>query len=204
MSTGEAKKPKKKVKKGMFRKLLGLFGEYKAACVLMLVMLIVAGIFTAIGPRIMGSATDAIVDGLAAGGIHWKTFIFWACASMAVYILQFVAKWVAGRTSAGITSRIAMDLRSKVEEKLWTLPLNFYDTNQRGDIMSRTSNDVDNVVQTLNQTGGDFVYYLLMLIGMVAMMFMLSWHPALGRAREENHDGLEAGVPETVAVHGQD
>ncbi len=179
MSTREAKKPKKKVKKGMFRKLLGLFGEYKAACVLMLVMLIVAGIFTAIGPRIMGGATDTIVDGLAAGGIHWKTFIFWACASMAVYILQFVAKWVAGRTSAGITSRIAMDLRSKVEEKLWTLPLNFYDTNQRGDIMSRTSNDVDNVVQTLNQTGGDFVYYLLMLIGMVAMMFMLSWQLAL-------------------------
>ena len=179
MSTGEAKTPKKKAKKGMFRKLLGLFGGYKAACTLMLVMLVVAGVFTAIGPRIMGNATDAIVDGLAADGIRWKTFIFWACASMAVYILQFVAKWVAGRTSAGITSHIAMDLRSKVEEKLWTLPLNFYDTTQRGDIMSRTSNDVDNVVQTLNQTGGDFVYYLLMLIGMVAMMFTLSWQLAL-------------------------
>ncbi len=179
MSTGEAKTPKKKAKKGMFRKLLGLFGGYKAACTLMLVMLVVAGIFTAIGPRIMGNATDAIVDGLAAGGIRWKTFILWACASMAVYIFQFVAKWIAGRTSAGITSHIAMDLRSKVEEKLWTLPLNFYDTNQRGDIMSRTSNDVDNVVQTLNQTGGDFVYYLLMLIGMVAMMFTLSWQLAL-------------------------
>lgn len=179
MSTGEAKTPKKKAKKGMFRKLLGLFGGYKAACTLMLVMLVVAGVFTAIGPRIMGNATDAIVDGLAADGIRWRTFIFWACASMAVYILQFVAKWVAGRTSAGITSHIAMDLRSKVEEKLWTLPLNFYDTTQRGDIMSRTSNDVDNVVQTLNQTGGDFVYYLLMLIGMVAMMFTLSWQLAL-------------------------
>ncbi len=179
MSAEEAKKPKKKIKKGMFKKLLGLFGGYKAACATMLLMLVVAGIFTAIGPRIMGSATDAIVDGLAEGGIHWKTFIFWACASMAVYILQFITKWVAGRTSAAITSHIAMDLRSKVEEKLWSLPLNFYDTNQRGDIMSRTSNDVDNVVQTLNQTGGDFVYYLLMLIGMVVMMFTLSWQLAL-------------------------
>ncbi len=86
---------------------------------------------------------------------------------------------MAGRISARIVSKIAYNLRGAVEKKLWKLPLNYYDTNQRGDIMSRTTNDIDNIVMTLNQTSGDFFYYLLMLIGMIVMMITLSWQLAL-------------------------
>ena len=162
------KNQKKKINKGAVKRLICLFTVYKSKCALMIIMLIISGVFTAIGPRVLGGATDSIVIGLGTGGIEWRTFFFWAGLAMLIYFMQFITKWAAGRASAFITAHIAADLREKVENKLWTLPLNSYDKSRRGDIMSRASNDVDNVVMTLNQTGGDLIYWLLMLVGMVA------------------------------------
>ncbi len=170
---------KSRINKGSVKRLIGLFAAYRSWCSLMIAALIVSGVFTAIGPRVLGGATDSIVRGLGAGGIDWRTFFFGAGLAMLIYFMQFVTKWFAGRASARITARIAAELREKVEKKLWTLPLNYYDTNKRGDIMSRAANDVDNVVTTLNQTGGDLIYWLLMLVGMIVMMLTLSWQLAL-------------------------
>lgn len=173
------KKSKDKLKKGSVKRLIGLFLPHKRDCVLMFLMLIISSVFVSVGPRVLGMATDSIVSGLELGGINWQLFITWAGLSAAVYLLQFLSKWIAGRISAKIVSKIAYNLRGAVEKKLWKLPLNYYDTNQRGDIMSRTTNDIDNIVMTLNQTSGDFFYYLLMLIGMIVMMITLSWQLAL-------------------------
>ncbi len=170
---------KNQINKGSAKRLIGLFAAYRSRCSLMIAALIASGVFTAIGPRVLGGATDSIVRGLGTGGIDWRTFFFWAGLATLIYFMQFITKWFAGRASARISARIAADLREKVEKKLWTLPLNYYDTNKRGDIMSRAANDVDNVVTTLNQTGGDLIYWLLMLVGMVIMMLTLSWHLAL-------------------------
>ncbi len=153
-----ARNQKNRINKGSVKRLIGLFAAYRSWCLLMIAALIVSGVFTAIGPRVLGGATDSIVIGLGAGGIDWKTFFFRTGLATLIYFMQFVTKWFAGRASARITARIAADLREKVEKKLWTLPLNYYDTNKRGDIMSRAANDVDNVVTTLNQTGGDLIY----------------------------------------------
>ena len=169
----------KKINKSSVIKLISLFFPHKADCIFMFLMLIISGIFVALGPRVLGKATDSIVTGLARGGINWRLFFTWAGGAVAIYALQFLSKWISGRISARIASKIAYNLRWDVERKLWKLPLNFYDTNQRGDIMSRTTNDIDNIVSSLNQTSGDFIYYLLMLIGMIVMMITLSWHLAL-------------------------
>jgi len=167
------------MKENLLKRLLKLFFTDKRRSAGMLALLIVSGIFVALGPRVLGFATDTLVNGLAADGIDWSRFFMWAGIALGVYAVQFVTKWAAGWISTRIVSDIAYGLRAKVERKLWKLPLNYYDTNNRGDIMSRTTNDIDNVVNTLNQTGGDFFYYLLMLIGMIVMMFSLSWQLAL-------------------------
>lgn len=179
MKDSKKKDSKKKIDKGSLRRLIELFFPHKKDCAFMFLMLIVSGIFVALGPRVLGQATDTIVEGLEGESIDWRLFFSWAGFALAVYILQFLSKWVAGRISARIVSKIAYRLRGEVETKLWKLPLNYYDTNQRGDIMSRTTNDIDNIVMTLNQTSGDFFYYLLMLIGMIVMMITLSWQLAL-------------------------
>ncbi|HIR03723.1 MAG TPA: ABC transporter ATP-binding protein [Candidatus Scatovicinus merdipullorum] len=173
------KKSKNKLKKGSVKRLIGLFLPHKMDCVFMFLMLIISAVFVSVGPRVLGMATDSVVSGLERGGIDWRLFLTWAGLSVGVYLLQFLSKWFAGRISARIVSKIAYNLRGAVEKKLWKLPLNYYDTNQRGDIMSRTTNDIDNIVMTLNQTSGDFFYYLLMLIGMIVMMITLSWQLAL-------------------------
>ena len=82
---------------------------------------------------------------------------------------------MANRMSAGVAKR----LRTEVEEKLWKLPLNYYDTKKRGDIMSCATNDIDNVVTTLNSTGCDFFYHALTLVGIVVMMMISSWKLAM-------------------------
>lgn len=167
------------MKKHLLKRLLGLFFSDKRRSVGMMILLVISGVFVALGPRVLGFATDTIASGLSAGGIDWGQFFKWAGIALGVYAIQFVTKWVAGWISTRMVSDVAYGLRARVEKKLWKLPLNYYDTGSRGDIMSRTTNDIDNVVNTLNQTGGDFFYYLLMLIGMIVMMFSLSWQLAL-------------------------
>jgi ATP-binding cassette subfamily B protein len=167
------------MKKNLPKRLLKLFFSDKRRSVGMLILLVVSGVFVSLGPRALGFATDTIADGLTGNGIDWSRFRFWAGISFVVYATQFLTKWAAGWISTRIVSNITYDLRARVEKKLWKLPLDYYDTNRRGDIMSRTTNDIDNIVTMFNQTGGDLFYYLLMLIGMVVMMFMLSWQLAL-------------------------
>ncbi|HBU12428.1 MAG TPA: multidrug ABC transporter ATP-binding protein, partial [Clostridiales bacterium] len=167
------------MKKSLLGRLFALFFADKRRSAAMMALLIISGVFVSLGPRVLGFATDTLASGLVAGGIDWGAFLRWAGIALAVYGVQFVTKWAAGWISTRIVSDIAYDLRARVEKKLWKLPLNYYDTGSRGDIMSRTTNDIDNVVNTLNQTGGDFFYYVLMLVGMIIMMFSLSWQLAL-------------------------
>ena len=167
------------MKKQVYIRLIRLFFKDKKLSISMLFLLAVSGIFTAIGPQVLGNITDVIMDGVAAGGVNWTLFGQGAMTLFGIYLIQFISRWIADWISVRLSSGVAYELRIQIEQKLWRLPLNYYDTVQRGNIMSVVTNDVDNVVTTLNQTGGDMMYYLLMLLGMIIMMFRLSWQLAL-------------------------
>ena len=164
-----------KMKRIYFIRLFALFLSDLKKSILMMVLLIVSGVMTGIAPRILGFCTDVLASGLKDMKINWDEFAKWAAVAAVVYILQFLTKWISGVLSASLSAGVAKKLRSKVEEKLWKMPLNYYDVNSNGDIMSRTTNDIDNIEDTLNKTGGDMLYYILQLICMVVMMLMLSW-----------------------------
>lgn len=170
---------KKKIKKVYFVRLFALFFSDVKRCTLMMILLIISGIMTGIAPRILGFCTDVLAKGIKSLVIDWEDFFKWAAVAAVVYILQFLTKWIAGRLSASLAAKVARNLRTQVEEKLWKMPLNYYDVNSNGDIMSRTTNDIDNIVDTLNKTGGDMIYYVLQLISMVVMMMLLSWELAI-------------------------
>lgn len=164
-----------KMKRIYFIRLFAFFLSDLKKSILMMVLLIVSGVMTGIAPRILGFCTDVLASGLKDMKINWDEFAKWAAVAAVVYILQFLTKWISGVLSASLSAGVAKKLRSKVEEKLWKMPLNYYDVNSNGDIMSRTTNDIDNIEDTLNKTGGDMLYYILQLICMVVMMLMLSW-----------------------------
>lgn len=100
-------------------------------------------------------------------------------AVLLLYLLSSVLMWAQGAILNRITMTTVYRLREDVEAKLNRLPLNYFDSRQRGDIMSRTTNDVDNVQQTLQQSLSQLFNAFLTLAGIIVMMFWISWQLAL-------------------------
>nr|WP_305037915.1 ABC transporter ATP-binding protein [Cellulomonas sp. PhB143] len=91
-----------------------------------------------------------------------------------VYVGSFVFGWMQGRLTAVVVQRTARTLRADAEAKLNRLPLSYFDRNQRGDILSRVTNDIDNVSQTMQQTLSQLVTAVLTVVGVLGMMFWIS------------------------------
>ena len=98
---------------------------------------------------------------------------------LAMYVVAQTFMWLQGRVLNDLVMRIVFRLRQDIEAKVNRLPLSYFDTRQRGDLLSRTTNDVDNVQQALQQAFATLVYSVLTILGIVGMMFWLSWQLAL-------------------------
>ena len=174
---------KKTINRDSFSRVLKLFFfKNKMLTGVMLVSIIISAIATALAPQYLGYVTDSVVRDMSnqsGAHINWNTVIFWISVYLGVSVVQFVTKWLSGWFSTKIISNTARELRERVEKKLWSLPLNYYDTNSHGDIMSRTTNDIDNVVTTLNSSGADAIYSIFQLVGMLVMMLAMNWTLAL-------------------------
>lgn len=96
-----------------------------------------------------------------------------------MYVVAQTFMWLQGRVLNDLTMRVVRRLRDDIERKIHRLPLSYFDTRERGDLLSRTTNDVDNVQQAMQQAFASVIYSLLTLIGIVFMMFWLSWQLAL-------------------------
>ena len=132
-----------------------------------------------IGPRLLGEATDIIVDGLfpCQRRRRWHRFRSAALALMllvGLYVISFVLAYGQAFMLAGVVQRSMFALRESVETKLNRLPLAYIDKQSRGDLLSRVTNDIDNLAQSLQQTVSQILTSLLTLIGVTVMMFLIS------------------------------
>ncbi|MCG7291161.1 ABC transporter ATP-binding protein/permease [Corynebacterium afermentans] len=98
---------------------------------------------------------------------------------LALYVAASLLMWAQGAILNRLTMRAVFNLRERVEAKLNNLPLRYFDTRQRGDVMSRTTNDVDNVQQALQQSLSSLFNAILTVVGILVMMFAISWQLAL-------------------------
>ncbi|WP_248115739.1 MULTISPECIES: ABC transporter ATP-binding protein [unclassified Micrococcus] len=98
---------------------------------------------------------------------------------LAMYLVAQTFMWLQGRVLNDLVMRLVFRLREDIEAKINRLPLSYFDRGQRGDLLSRTTNDVDNVQQALQEAFASLVYSALTVIGVVGMMFWLSWQLAL-------------------------
>ncbi len=98
---------------------------------------------------------------------------------LAMYVLSALFSWVQGFLMAGIIVRTVYRLRREVDEKVTRLPLKYFDDHSRGDLLSRVTNDIDNMQQTMQQVLTQIITSFLTLIGVLAMMFWISWELAL-------------------------
>ncbi|MDO4919278.1 ABC transporter ATP-binding protein [Kocuria sp.] len=98
---------------------------------------------------------------------------------LALYTLASFLMWLQGYVLNRVVMRVVYDLREEVERKLNALPLSYFDTRRRGDVMSRVTNDVDNIQTALQQTFSQLVEQALTVVGILVMMFVVSWQMAL-------------------------
>ena len=130
---------------------------------------------TVLGPKLLGHATDLIFGAV----VHQQKIDFTALRGvlltvLALYVGAAGLSYLQSYTLAGVVQRTMYRLRSDVEDKLTRLPLSYVDGQPRGDLLSRVTNDIDNIAQSLQQTLSQLLTSLLTLVGVLTMMFIIS------------------------------
>ncbi|HEY3941051.1 MAG TPA: ABC transporter ATP-binding protein [Acidimicrobiales bacterium] len=138
----------------------------------------IAGVvLSVLGPRMLGNATNIIVDGLLHGGpraIDFGALHRLLLVVVGLYVSSALCQYLASYTLAGTVQRTMYRLRADVEDKLHRVPLGYVDRSARGDLLSRVTNDIDNLAQSLQQTLSQLLTNTFMLVGTMVMMFVIS------------------------------
>ena len=169
---------------GSLRRLVRVMAPEGAGAAVVVLLAIISVTLMVIGPKVLGNATQVIVDGVVAqfrgqGGIdfgHLHRLLFLA---VGLYVVATVLSYAQSWVLAGVVQRSMFRLRADVETKLNRMPLGHVDRQPRGDLLSRVTNDIDNLAQSLQQTLSQMLSSSLQLVGVVVMMFTISWKLAL-------------------------
>lgn len=158
-------------------RLLGLLRPSKWRMVGVIAATCAFVVLNVAAPKILGDATDVVVEGVVGGSFDQEKLGALLAAVSVMYLGASLFSWIQGALTAVAVQRLGYGLRASVEEKLHVLPSGHFDVQHRGDVLSRATNDVDNIAQALNQLLNQLILSLLMLTGALAMMLWLS--PAL-------------------------
>ena len=157
------------------RRLGELLGREKPRLFGVLVATVLSVMLVVIGPKLLGEATNIIVDGVSGSeGIDFDALHRQLIIVGIVYIASWILSYTQSYVLAGVVQRSMFQLRQSVERKLNHLPLSYIDRQPRGDLLSRVTNDIDNLSQSLQQTISQILTSILTLIGVTVMMFTIS------------------------------
>ena len=166
---------KSKSFKSALRRLARLLRTERIALGLVVALSVAGATLNVLGPRVLGQATDVIVSGLfSPTGIVFADLHRVLLRAAGLYASSAVLSTAAAYMLAGIIQRLMFSLRSAVQDKVNTLPLSYIDRHSRGDLLSRVTNDIDNLAQSLQQTLSQMLTSVLMLVGVMVMMFTIS------------------------------
>lgn len=170
--------------RGTIVKLLHYLRPYTLHLTVIIVFAIASTIFSIIGPKILGSATTTLAEGLIAkysnsGSIDFSRIFSILCSLSLIYILSMIFSYIQGWLMAGVTQNVTYNLRKEISEKINRLPLKYFDQQTHGEVLSRVTNDVDTVSQSLNQSIQQIFTSLVTIIGVLYMMIRISWQLTL-------------------------
>ena len=161
-----------------FRDFFGYIGTYKAALFASVALSIVGAVLTLMGPGKLGDVTNLIQEGLT-GVMDLDAIVSVAIFLAVIYGLGFVVNYVQGFIMATITQKITQNMRRDIVEKINRMPLKYFDAHTTGDTLSRVTNDVDTVGQTMNQCFATMIFNIALLVGATVMMLITNWIMAL-------------------------
>ena len=161
--------------KNALRRLGGMLGPMWGVLVVVAVVAITSATLNVFGPRVLGHGTDIILRGVFGHrGIDFGALHHVLLQAIGLYSASAGLSVVAGFLLAGVVQRLMYQLRSGVEDKVNALPLSYIDKQSRGDLLSRVTNDIYNVAQSLQQTLSQMLTSVLLLLGVAIMMFTIS------------------------------
>ena len=166
--------PAKKAKdvKYTLKRLWDFFKSEKKQLIITFLFILISGLFGLLVPFLIGKAVDAIYPGKYL--VQFDKLRFIVLILLSVYALDNILTFLQEYIVAGIAQRVVFNLREKLFEKLQSLPIIFFDTHTHGEIMSRLSNDIDNVSTTISQSTVQFMSSLVNILGSLVMMIYLS------------------------------
>ncbi|MFA7533170.1 MAG: ABC transporter ATP-binding protein [Tissierellaceae bacterium] len=166
--------------KGTFSKLLDYLRPHRLKLIIVILFAMGSTIFSIIGPKVLGKVTTKIFEGLISkmmgtGGIDFDNILNTISLLITLYIISALFSYVQGFIVTGIAQKVSYGLRREISEKVNRLPLKYFDKVSHGDVLSRVTNDVDTVSQSLNQSMSQIITSATTLIGVFVMMLSISW-----------------------------
>ncbi|MEU6857430.1 ABC transporter ATP-binding protein [Glycomyces sp. NPDC046736] len=160
--------------KGTLRRIVRLLRQepVRLASVIGFGVLMVLGMLAI--PTVLGRATDLVIEGASAGGLDFAALGRMLALAVGVALVTFAITVHNGRTIAKLAQSMAYDLRAEADRKLAALPLGYFDSRSRGEVLSRVTNDIDNLTQTVGQVTQRVVQGVMFLIGVPIMMLTIS------------------------------
>ena len=179
MDRGTMPGEKAKDFKGTMKKLMNYMGRYKIAIFFVFVFAVGGTIFNIVGPKILGKATTEIFNGLVSkvsggSGIDFGKIGKILVGLLCLYVVSAAFSFVQGYIMTGISQKMTYRLRKEISEKINRMPMNYFDKMTHGEILSRITNDVDTLGQSLNQSATQMITSVTTIIGVLVMMLSIS------------------------------
>ena len=165
--------------KGTMRQLLGYIGQHKIAVFAAVAFAVCSVIFNIVGPKVLGQVTTKLFEGLVAkvngtGDVDFawiaKTLGFLLC----LYLASSVCSLIQGWLMTGVTQKICYRMRKEIAAKIAVVPMSYFNGHSKGDVLSRITNDVDTLGQSLNQSVTQLITSVTQIIGVLIMMLSIS------------------------------
>ena len=156
-----------------------MFKKYMISSILVVLFALISTVFGIVGPKIMGQATTKLFEGLVAkinntGGIDFEKIAGILLTVLGLYVLSSMFMFVEGWLMSNISQRLTYDIRKDISKKINTLPMGYFEQRTVGETLSRVTNDVDTLGQSLNQSFTQIIANSATVLGVLVMMFTIS------------------------------
>jgi ATP-binding cassette subfamily B protein len=175
-----AQGPKAKDSRKTLNTLLTYLQPYRMKIILVMIFAALSSIFSIVGPKLLGKVTTKLAEGLLA--YYFRTGLYMDFSYMgrmimlliALYLVSMAFSYAQAFIMSGVSMEVTYNLRKEIDQKISRLPLKYFDTTTHGEVLSRITNDVDLISQSLNQSISQLITSVATILGVLAMMLSIN------------------------------